>query len=382
MTVYKNYLKLAKSYAFLIIMYTAIFLGISIFAGNANATATDYEAVNVKIAIINRDENTELIKGFKDYISEYGKLVSLDDREEAMRDALFYRKVDYIMIIPDGYTSDFIAGKDVSIETMELPDSYSSIYSKSILNKYLNTANIYLKAGINEHSLTKLIKDDLNKTVKVEMLEKHSDTDFSKVVNYYNFSNYMLITITMVIITMMMTSYNDENISKRNLVSPISYQSINRQLLLGNYTVGGLIWLLYVVISFILYPKAMMTFNGLLFVINSLILMTFIQAFSFMVTKFTTNREILSGIGNVFGLGSSFICGAFVPQSLLGPFVLSIAKFLPSYWFIKANNEIVKIQTFNLESLQPIIIDMLIVCGFTLLVYVSTQLINKLHLKN
>ncbi len=185
----------------------------------------------------------------------------------------------------------------------------------------------------------------------------------------------------MVIVTMIMVSFNEEKIIRRNLVSPVSYKSMNRQLLLGNYIVGLFIWLLYVIFSFILYSKAMMTINGLLLVINSLVLMLFIQALSFMIAKFTSNREILSGVGNVFGLGSSFICGAFVPQSMLSPFVLTLAKFLPSYWFIKANNEIVKLNDFGFEAIKPVLIDMLIVCGFTLLVYLATQIITKIRLK-
>ena len=213
------------------------------------------------------------------------------------------------------------------------------------------------------------------------MLEKQNDIDFTKAATYYNFSNYMLITITMVIVTMIMVSFNEEKIIRRNLVSPVSYKSMNRQLLLGNYIVGLFIWLLYVIFSFILYSKAMMTINGLLLVINSLVLMLFIQALSFMIAKFTSNREILSGVGNVFGLGSSFICGAFVPQSMLSPFVLTLAKFLPSYWFIKANNEIVKLNDFGFEAIKPVLIDMLIVCGFTLLVYLATQIITKIRLK-
>lgn len=381
MTVFKKYLKIANTYTFMILAYTAIFLGLAIFAGTYNSTSTDYKSMDVKVAIINRDENTELIKGFKDYIKNHGDLVDLKDDDEALRDALFYRTVDYIMIIPNSYTNDFISGKDVSIETMELPDSYNSIYSKNLLNKYLNTANIYLKAGINDTDLSKLIKEDLNKKVEVGMLDRQNDIDFSMPVTYYNFSNYMLITITMVIITMIMVSFNEEKIKRRNLISPVSYKSMNRQLLLGNYTVGLAIWLLYVGFSFILYNEAMTTMNGLLLVINSLVLMIFIQAFSFMIAKFTSNREILSGVGNVFGLGSSFICGAFVPQSMLSPFVLGIAKFLPSYWFIKANNEIIKLTNFDFESIQPIIIDMLIICGFTLLIYIATQIATKLRLK-
>lgn len=381
MTVFKKYLKIANTYTLMILAYTAIFLGLAIFAGTYNSTSTDYESMDIKVAIINRDKNTELIKGFKEYIKDHGKLVDLKDNDESLRDALFYRTVDYIMIIPNNYTSDFIEGKNVSIETMELPDSYNSIYSKNLLNKYLNTANIYLKAGINDTDLTKLIKEDLNKNINVDMLDKQNDVDFSMPMTYYNFSNYMLITITMVIITMIMVSFNEEKIKRRNLISPVSYKSMNRQLMLGNYTVGLAIWLLYVGFSFILYSDAMFTLNGALLVINSLVLMIFIQAFSFMIAKFTSNREILSGVGNVFGLGSSFICGAFVPQNMLSPFVLGIAKFLPSYWFIKANNEIIKLTNFSFESIQPILIDMLIVCGFTLLIYIATQIITKLHLK-
>ncbi len=33
----------------------------------------------------------------------------------------------------------------------------------------------------------------------------------------------------------------------------------------------------------------------------------------------------------------SFLCGVFVPQSLLGENVLTAAKFLPMYWYVKAN---------------------------------------------
>lgn len=381
MTVFKNYLKVAKTYTLMIIGYTAIFLGLAIFAGSFNSRSTDYQSMDVKVAIINRDEDTDLIKGVKEYIKDHGKVVELVDEQEELRDALFYRTVDYIMIIPDNYTGDFIDGKDVSIETMELPDAYSSIYSKNLLNKYLNTANLYLKAGIDDQELVNLISEDLSKNVEVEMLDQHNETDFSMAASYYNFSNYMLITITMIIITMIMVSFNEEKIKRRNLVSPVSYKNMNRQLLMGNYTVGLAIWLLYVLGSFVLYNEAMMTMNGLLLVINSLVLMIFIQAFSFMIAKFTSKREILSGLGNVFGLGSSFLCGAFVPQSMLSPFVLSIAKFLPSYWFIKSNIEIVKLTDFSFESMQPILINMLVICGFTVLVYLVTQLVSKFKLK-
>ncbi|WP_294581761.1 ABC transporter permease [uncultured Thomasclavelia sp.] len=379
MIVFKNYLKIARTYALTILIYTFIFLGLNIIVGMYNSSATDYQSTEVNIAIINHDGKSDLVTGLTDYISKNGNLITIKDDQEAMRDALFFRQVDYIMIIPENFNQDFISGKDVSIETMELPDAYNSIYSKNLLNKYLNTARLYINSNVSEFST--MIEQDLNNTVKVSLNGQQNDIDFSKVTDYYNFANYMLVTITMVVITMIMVSFNEEKIKRRNLVAPISYQSMNRQLLLGNYTVGFLIWGLYVLFSFILYPQAMFSYNGLLLVINSIALMIFIQVFSFLLTKFTSNREILSGIGNVIGLGSSFLCGAFVPQSMLSPFVISIAKFLPPYWFIKNNNEIAKIAQFNLDSLNPILINIIIILAFALVVYIITQLVAKWQLK-
>ena len=379
MIVFKNYLKIARTYALTILIYTFIFLGLNIIVGMYNSSATDYQSTEVNIAIINHDGKSDLVTGLTDYISKNGNLITIKDDQEAMRDALFFRQVDYIMIIPENFNQDFISGKDVSIETMELPDAYNSIYSKNLLNKYLNTARLYINSNVSEFST--MIEQDLNNTVKVSLNGQQNDIDFSKVTDYYNFANYMLVTITMVVITMIMVSFNEEKIKRRNLVAPISYQSMNRQLLLGNYTVGFLIWGLYVMFSFILYPQAMFSYNGLLLVINSIALMIFIQVFSFLLTKFTSNREILSGIGNVIGLGSSFLCGAFVPQSMLSPFVISIAKFLPPYWFIKNNNEIAKIAQFNLDSLNPILINIIIILAFALVVYIITQLVAKWQLK-
>ena len=34
----------------------------------------------------------------------------------------------------------------------------------------------------------------------------------------------------------------------------------------------------------------------------------------------------------------SFLCGIFVPQSMLSDSVLKAGQFLPAYWYVRANN--------------------------------------------
>ena len=171
-----------------------------------------------------------------------------------------------------------------------------------------------------------------------------------------------------------MNIFLKSNVWKRNLVSPISYRKIQRQLLLGNLCVTGLIWLLFVAISFLLYGKIMLTLNGGLLILNSLIFSITALAIGFLVGNVFTNKEAQNGIVNVLALGTSFICGAFVPQEMLGSFVLSLAHIFPSYWYIRNNNLICALSNVHWEQLAPIVLTMGIVLSFGLGIFLLTSL--------
>ena len=85
----------------------------------------------------------------------------------------------------------------------------------------------------------------------------------------------------------------------------------------------------------------------------------------------------MSAAANVISLGCCFISGVFVPQEYLGDTVLSIAKFNPTYWYVKANDEISVLVNYNKENLMPIFISMLIVFGFAIAIYALTLVIIK-----
>jgi len=379
MIVFKNYLRIAKTYIHIIVIYSVIFIGISvIFSLNNSQNNTNYIKENVNIAFIDND-HTQFTSCFKDYINDNATIIDIDNDEESLKDALFFRKVDYIMIIPKSFTNDFIEGKDVSIQTMQVPDAYNAIYSKNLMNKYLNTAHIYLRAGIRIDVLSQKVKEDLSIKTKVHMNDPVDNTDLNSVASFYNFSNYALLAIIIVVVSMIMVSFHKINIRKRNLVSALNYKYLHFQLLLGNVVVSLLIWFIYVFMSFILYSHVMFSIHGLLYILNSLCLLMFILTFSFFVTKLTDNRELISGISNVVSLGCSFLGGAFVPQEYLGHFVLNIAHITPSYWFIKNNNMIASLCEFNFDTLLPIISCMIIVLLFSLFFYILSVVFNKMR---
>ncbi len=99
---------------------------------------------------------------------------------------------------------------------------------------------------------------------------------------------------------------------------------------------------------------------------------------SFLATLIIKNKNAQSGVSNVLSLGLCFISGVFVPQSLLSSGVLTIASFMPTYWFIKANNEIGLLTNFTIENLSSILTAMLIQIGFAVaLVSIALVIIKK-----
>lgn len=382
MRVFKNYLKVAKSFLPIILIYTLIFVGIATIASTSGSSqGTDFEASKAKIALVNNDQDTEFIKLLRQYVQDNAEYIELDNDEESMRDALFFRKVDYIMIVPQDFTHQFMNNQDVKIKTMDVPDSYGAKYSQTLMNKYLNTVKLYLNAHISEKDIAENVKKDLAIHTEVTMLNEKSNEQITDVAQFYNFANYTFLAIIIVVISMVMIAFYEDKIKRRHLVSCLPYKNINNQLLLGNIVTSLGVWLLYVMLSICLYGSVMFTTAGLLMILNSFVFVIFVLVFSFFVTSLTHNRELISGISTVAGLGTSFIAGAFVPQALLAPFVLNLAKFTPSYWYISNNNEIAQMTSFSFENLQAVFVNMGVMIIFTIGFYILMQFISYLKLK-
>lgn len=380
MIVFKNYFKILKSYLPVVIMYIAIFTFFVVMINTTTNQNSMYEKVKPVMAIINNDEETPLIKGFKNYIKQNADIKNIENDKEKISDALFFREVDFVLIIPKNYTSNFLALKNPKIETLKVPDSKGAMYSEMILNKYLNSANIYASLGMDEKKIVSNIKKDLKTKAKITFLNEES-SNLEKANTFYNFMNYTILATVILIVGMLSNTFNDLKLKRRNLVSKYSYRKINRELFLGHAVVILGLWLLYFVIAFILFGSVIFSLNGLLLNLNSLIFCLTALSLGFLVGNLVSSKQAQSGIVNVISLGSSFICGAFVPQEMLGAGVLSLAKVFPSYYFITNNNLITKLSNYKFDSIIPLIINMSIMIIFAILFFVITNVVTRMKLK-
>lgn len=121
----------------------------------------------------------------------------------------------------------------------------------------------------------------------------------------------------------------------------------------------------------------MFTAHGLIYIINSFIFTICAVTIAFLIGNAIKSKDAINGIVNVIALGSSFLCGAFVPSELLPDSVLNIAHILPSYWYIKTNELVGTIEEFNFESLKPIIINMGVIVVFSVIFVLITNIISN-----
>lgn len=264
---------------------------------------------------------------------------------------------------------------------MTIPDSYGAIYTEMLLDRFLNIAKVYVDSGMDQQQIVENMKTDFSKVANVEFMDASNNAGQGPLNFYYNFANYTILMICVYVIAMIMASFNNIKIKRRNLISKTNYKKINAQLFAGNFCLVLLIWALYAVIALVIYPNSMLTGQGLLMAINSLVFCISALSIGFLIGSLIKSKEATIGISNILALGSSFICGAFVPQEILSSFLLKVGKFLPSYWYIKTNDDIALLSNYNFNTLQPIFINMLIVLGFAILIYVITNITTKLKLK-
>ena len=177
-------------------------------------------------------------------------------------------------------------------------------------------------------------------------------------------------------ICLMLLSFREQKVARRIMVSSTSPARVNRILMLANGLFMLWLWLIYVMVSFVIDFHAMLSVPGLWLVLNSGVFTICVTALAFLLANLVNNRGAMNGIVNVVALGSSFLCGAFVPLEWLPDAVRNFAHVLPSYWYIDANEKIGQAEEFSWSNLAPILANIAVVLGFSILFVILTNLLK------
>ena len=376
MTVFSTILKILNKLKGMLILYTVMLVAITTINQTSGNKVTNFEESKPDMLIVNNDSKNVITDGFVYYIKKHANIKDIDtSNQDKINDAIFYRDVNFVIYIPENFGKDLAEGKDPSLKYKATGDEYAS-YSRMLVEKFIKTVKIY-KDYYSGSQLIEKVNHIVENDTKVQVKSSLDTSKMTAMTVYFNFLNYALLAGCVYCITMILASLRQDNVRKRTIVSSFNYRKYNRIVLFSNAIVIVAMWILYMILSLILFKDSMFTANGLAFVLNSLVFALCGLSIGFLIGNITTNKAAIGGIVNVVALGTSFLCGCFVPFEYMPDYVLKIAHILPTYYFV-ANNQLIKtVESFNMDTLKPIFINVGVVLAFTIVFVILSNYISK-----
>lgn len=376
MTVFKTFWKIVNKYKGTIILYTVMLISFGGINLASNDTTTTFTSTLPNIAIVNNDQKSVLTNNLISYLSENSKVVDIENDEEKINDALFYRDVSYVVYIPKNYTNDVLKGMNPTIDIKSTNDYMSSL-EEMMLTDYLNLQNTYLKLTTDQAKLTNYINETLKDKSEVVLTSKVDTKSLSKVSRYFNFASYSILAVVIFIITLVLTSFKEKTVNKRIVVSSMNYKKHSGLILKSSLLYALIVLALFSLLAIILLGKSVLNTRGLLLILNTLIFTLQALTFALLISSLVNNKDAIGGIVNVVALGSAFLCGAFIPSMYLPEKVVSISHIFPAYYYNNSNDLVTSLEVINLTTLKPFITNIMMMLVFMLVFIVLNNFVIK-----
>ena len=352
MTVFKGFLLLLKREAKSVSLYLVIFIAMAVMTqlsmGDNQPTST-FKSMSTRIAIEDKDQS-DLSKSLVNYL-EKTQSVKRDlniSTPDMIQENLYYSNVYSVIKIPKGFEKDYF-DKQTPLTLINKP-GFDSTYVTSQVDQFLKSVKVLHESGDTvAQAVQKVQRYDSQKS-RVTLIAQNKSGGEMPYHNYlFQYLPYILISMTSYSLGIILIIYAEPDKKRRMLCAPVSYRSMNLQLMLGAAVTGTGLWLICgVALPTILSAKTFLSDPNLPYYLLNVGLMILVSlALSFLVSKLIQRINIISSVTNVLALGMSFLCGVFVPLSVLSPTIKKITQFLPVYWY-EVTNELIGYQTtFN-----------------------------------
>ncbi|MBO5572038.1 MAG: ABC transporter permease [Ruminococcus sp.] len=383
MQIFKVFMKVLKKRIRYAMLYVGIFLGIaipmSLNSSNSGSTTEMFAKESrskIGICIFDEDDTPES-REFADYLAEKYTIKELKNDEEVVMDSLFYMSVDRVISINKGFADRLAKGETEGIiDSRHMHESYNSMLLEQDLNSYFSSVSAYIAGGEDALTASQSAKEALtaDADVKVISFTDEGNADYPRdFAEYYRYMAYILIAAVIGTLCPVLMAMNNKEIRYRTNCSSLDSSSYTKQVLLGSavFVIG--VWLIFVIAGMILYGGVYKG-RAWLAVLNSFIYTLVAGSITVFLSAFVNNMDIINFINQAVSLGMSFMCGVFVEQELLGAGVLSAARFMPAFWYIKANMLLNGTETFDSTKLMQY---MLIEAAFAVVMALLTIVVSK-----
>ncbi len=341
MQVFKAYFRTLYANKLQFVIYFAVFMLILGIMGNNGTTEANrtFEGRHMKAAVID-DDNTEMSMAVKEYLAATCKVVDPGTVDpETLKDDANFGMLDYVVIIPDGF-GEKVKGGDCkgSLEYLSYPRSTGGYLMTERMNSFVKNISAYLKCGYSEKEAAGMALETAEKTADVTMLEtQQGNTSDSILFYYFQYYAYAALMMMLVGIGEASSEFRKEELINRMRCTPLTPVGKSIQMIAGYVTTGVAVWAAFMICA-ALFCHSDPGFHKLgSYAVNALVITMVGLSLSFLVSTIVRDTNVINMVANMLVMGMCFLSGIYVPAEYMSASVLSFARFLPTYWFVKVN---------------------------------------------
>lgn len=367
MKVYKTFLKIANSQKLQAFIYLGIFITLVVIMTNINFGKNDqYADTKCSIAIFDYDES-EQSKKLVEYLTSIHDLYELEDDDDVILDNLYMQNVDYVLYINKGYS------EGEALVNIKRPGTSEGAFIDKQIASYEKTMDILMDAGYTVEEAYEKTMDAMNKDGLVTMAEKKTVIK-PKHYHVFIFVPYAGAMMLFNILAPVLVAINKKWVKNRTTVSPVSDKNRYAQMFFGTVTLAAIVWGVFSILGLIFAGSKMFEDLIPLCLLNIAVNLIVTTAFVTILGNYDLKEQTISMISNIYGLSTAFLGGIFVTLEIFGEGLLRLARFMPTYWYVLAQDEI-----FANGSVGKIFGYMGIQLIFALVFMVISLVISKRH---
>ncbi len=381
MKVFKTCMLIARRCFGTLISFVIVFICISVFTSQIQGDNMEaaFKGEAVPFTLVNRDEASPLIDGLHEYLLSQAPEIQLEDDEQTLQNALFYAETDYIIIVPEGFSTNW---PEMNVQISTRPDSMQSYFMDALVDSYFN--QVKLQQSLNPAEPEKAVEAALTALQQEIQVEKQrfggglEMTEGYQV--YFRLVGYALLMLIYQFISSVQMVFGKKELRMRHGSSPLSQRRLTLEVVFYGALISLGICLILLCIAFVMHGDYLAAGGwqlGTLVCINVLIFMLVAVALSILCSQFTSTHTVQAIISNFVSLALSFLGGLFVPMELLSEGMLKVARFLPTYWYADTFDKINELTSYSAQALWPVAQGLLLQLGFAVTFFCLSLLVSK-----
>lgn len=365
MQVFKLFYKIVKNNlpAILISFIILITMTLSLSSFIMRQFTAVYEEKKIAIAVFDHDEASAVTDHFVDYLSKRTEIIPIEEDPEAIADALFDMKIDYVLTIPEGFGEALIAEGESLPLRKRSTNAQTEMNVDTVITAYLTNAHILaptlgnLPSDDDLHAFLQQLSASLD--TDIEIVSRAVPDEIMKTIGFGSLFtpmlSYVLTANFITIFGYAIISLRQREIMMRNRLARLSQAKQFVQLLLGCFSFSLLYWGILMIVGCLIYGgSAVFSQTGLLLMLSSFLSMMGIFAFAYFICTLSPNKGIISFLANFLSLFIAFSSGIFAPREFLPTFLQHAASIVTPIWQVRANELILSTTNYTAQTAQTI----------------------------